>query len=493
MELENLAFEKGSASKTNSTQVPLYADYSSVDTQNEPRAQTSNEEREREEEGTTPKPQKSPFYDFFFSEEPGTTTPQPKQQQKTEPTIEFDNNSEEHEQEETNTKKSISSDSDEKEKFVDIPNPFADPNFDFNAYLQELKARPSPLQAEQQQQQQGSTSESKQQTGILYPNQAIPQNVYRPYKPYAIIPVPVTTTLAPGTYRDYPVTYLPDKSIKHFEKNPALSTAVRDALKTIHSPYGSVDQPYRSHTALKPVQAKPGSSSGYSNPSLKSENRGPQTFKNSHILAFNLNTQKAGYIPLQNNNHKSATPKVQVKHVPVVATDDYYYYYYDDEPQQTQQQTKSPSTNNKVEVPNKKLEDDEYYYYEYYEDPEEKNKTTKNDAAIIRYDYVLPSHSNKPLNNNKPTSRSPYTNPNSLSSQTHNSYKSPNDFYTIKPIHTPLTTTPYPIYIPTHRTFSYSTSRPVTTVQPTSSYNRQRLTTTTDGDPRRNKHNFYNR
>lgn len=480
------SYEQGSASKTNSSKVPLYSDYSSAETQREPQTQSSNEEQEEEKQTERSKPQKSPFYDFFHSDDSGErvveTTPKPKRQQKPVKQEESD------EHQEGQAKKAFFGGSKEDDKFEDIPNPFADPNFDFNGYLQELKAS-------QAQHQQRAPNESNNQRRVIYANQAIPQNVYRPYRPYAIIPVQETTTLIPTTlnpYVDYQTTYAPDETIKQLETNPALPLVIRNALKSLNSP--RVDQPYHSHTALKPVQAKPGAPAPYTpqgspyaasiaSPSYKSNDRGPQTFKNSHIIAYNVNTHKTAFKPGTSNNQKSP-PKAQVKHVPVVATDDYYYYYYDDEPQQTQQ-VKAPSTNKKVEVVNKKPADDEYYYYEYYDYPEEKNKTKP--SAPVRYEYVPPPKNNKPANKTPP--RNPFTNPNSLPTQNHNTYKYPSDntnYYTIKPVNNPLTTTSYPSYAAAF----YSTARSVTTVQPTAS--RQRLTTT-DGDSRHDQPNFYNR
>lgn len=468
-------YEQGSASKTNSTSVPLYSDYSNADAQGEIQTQSSNEDRllddEQPTEGTSER--KSPFYDFFHSEAPGETTPTPKREQQEE-IPQHEEESIEVEEEKP-TKKPASKDDDD--KFVDIPNPFADPNFDFGGFLQELKASQAQhAQQLQQGEQQGQNA-----------NQAVQKNVYRPFTHYAVIPVKETaTTTQRPSYNDYQSTYYPIEAAKHVENSPGVSPSIRNVLKDFKSPHA--DQPYQSHTALKPVQTKPGSS--YSSPSFKSSERGPQTFKNSHLLGYNVGPQKTAGNP----NQKSSTPKVQVKHVPVVATDDYYYYYYDDEPQQTQQEAKAQTTDNKVEAAsaNKKPADDEYYYYEYYEDPEDnKNKTTK-DNAVVRHDYVVPS--NIPINNKPPPPRN-YLSPNSLSSKSHSTYKYPNDhlnLFTIKPYHLPLTTTttPFPIYVPNHRTL-YTTARPVTTVKPTVSYNRQRLTTTTNGDSRRNQPNFY--
>lgn len=494
------AYEQGSDSNTN-------VDYSSDEIKDEQQAKSSNEEEDEEEKPNDhSKGQKSPFYDFFHSDDSGeATTPKPKRQQKTKERKEEDSG----ESEEGSARKTFfgSSTTDDR-KFEDIPNPFADPNFDFNGYLQQLRASQAAqqqqlLQQQQQQQQQRTPHETKEQRRIIHTNQALPQNVYRPYRPYSIIPVQEATTLIPTTlnpYIDYQTTYTPDETIRHLETSPVLPLVIRNALKTLNG--GNVDQPYHSHTALKPVQTKPSGSTIYSsssstNPTYKSGERGPQTFKNSHILAYNVNTQKSAFKPGLQNNQKS-TPKVQVKQVPVVATDDYYYYYYDDEPQ-PKQQVKSSSANNKVEVVNKKPADDEYYYYEYYEYPDEKNKTKP--TGPIRYDYVQPNKNNKnnnnspPVNNKSSLVRNPYSNPNSLPSQNHNTYKSPNDntnFYTIKPVHIPLTTTPYPLYIPNQKAL-YTTARTVTTVQPTGSYNRQRLTTTTDRDSRHDQPIFYNR
>lgn len=501
-------FEEEAASKANTTSVPLYMDYSAGDGQVELQTQSSNEDQLEDEKPTERSlEKKSPFYDFFHSEAPGETTPKPKEIHRPDPEFE----SEEHD--EAKSKKSTFGG----DKFIDIPNPFADPNFDFNGFLQELKASqaqhqqlqaPEQPQEQQQQQQpqqeqeQQNTNESNDNKGIVYANQAIPRNVYRPYKPYSIIPVRETTTHHSATtlhpYSSYQTTYSPSETIKHLESDSTLPLVIRNALKTLHGPRD--DQPYQSHTAPKPVQTKLGPSYtvGYSSPmsgpTYKSNERGPQTFKNSHLVAYDINTHKSDLKPGQ-TNQKSSVPKIQVKHVPVVATDDYYYYYYDDEPQQTKQQVKAPSTSNKVEVANNnknnnnnnkkpKLDDDEYYYYEYYEYPEEKNKTSKN-----QYDYLLPPKNNKSVGNKAPP-KNPYISPNSLSSQKHSTYKSPNDYFTIKPIHVPLTTTPYPIYVPKQRTL-YTTAKPVTTVKTTVSYNRQRLTTITDGDLRRNQPNFY--
>lgn len=473
------AFGQGAATKTNSTTVPLYEDYSSAEAQSETQRQSSKEELQEEEEESTErsKPRKNIFYDFFHSDDSDEFTPKPKRQQKPKGKKEEESG----EQEESKAKKAFYRNSKD-DKFEDIPNPFADPNFDFSGYLQQLRTNEARRQQQRQQQllqqQQRTPNESQDQKRIIYPNQAIPQRVYQPYNP---------TTLNP--FVDYQTTYAADDTIKQLGSNPALPLVIRNALKNLNGPRGSIDQPYHSHTALKPVQTKPASPTV--SPSYKSNERGPQTFKNTHILAYNVNTHRTAFKPGQSNNPKASAPKVQVKQVPVVATDDYYYYYYDDEPQQTQQ-VKAPSTNNKVEAVNKKPADDEYYYYEYYEYPDEKNKTKPN--TLIRYDYVVPTQKINTANN-KQSSRNPYTNPNSLPSQTRNTYKSPSNdntsFFTSKPIHSPLTTTPYPPYAPKQRA-SYTTVKSVTTVKPTSSYARQRLTTT-DRDSRRDQPIFYNR
>lgn len=463
------AYEQGADSNTNSTQVPHYGEYSSAESKRETQAQASSEE---DEEKATEKsePQKSPFYNFFHDEEVQEheeTTPKPKRQ-KQKPQKEEDS------AEEGKNKSFLSP-----EKFQDIPNPFADPNFDFNAYLHELRA----TQRQRLRQRQRQPNESQDQRRILYPNQALPQNLYSPYRPYAAIPVQETTTLLPIStinpyVNEYQTTYLPDETIRHLEANPALPLVVRNALKSLN---GNVDQPYRSNTALNPVQAKPGSFPPV--PLYKSPDRGPQTFKNSQIIAYNLNTHKAGYKPGQGKGQQQRLKQ------PVATTmnDDYYYYYYDDEPQQTKQ------TNNNAKLPPKKPADDEYYYYEYYDYPEEKNKTKPNN--IINYEYVPPHQPPKV----KPAPRNPFlSNPNSLPSQNHNSYKPPNDninLFTIKPVHVPLTTIPpFSFFSPTERNF-YTTARIATTVQPTVGYTRQRLTTVpnSDRDSRRNQPIFYNR
>lgn len=485
------AYAQGSASKTNSTRVPLYADYSSAESQKEPQTQSSsNEEEEEEEDEEEEKPterakaagHRSPFYNFFHTKESDhDTTPKPKQQQqqtKQKPSRKEDEDSHERVIEGSAKKAFYSSGSKEDDKFEDIPNPFADPNFDFNGYLQELRAN---------QAQQRAPNESNQQRRIIYVN---PQNAYRPYRPYGVIPVEETTTLVPGTtllpYGEYQTTYIPDETIKHLETNAALPLVIRNALKNLNGPRG--DQPYQSsHTAPKSVETKP-LYPGYSPPSYKPTDRGPQTFSNSKIIAYNVNTHKSAFKPGHSgSSQKQSSQKVPVKQVPVVANDDYYYYYYDDEPKQKQQQAKSSSTNNKVV---NKPEDDEYYYYEYYDYPEEKNKTKPN--VVIRYEYVPgpPPKSSKPVNSNKTPPRSSYSNPNSLPSHTLNTYKSPNDnYYTITPVHVPLTTTPYPVYSSNYKAL-YTTARTVTTVQPTA---RQRLTTTTDRDSRHDHPNFYHR
>lgn len=379
-------------------------------------------------------------------------------------------------------------------KFVEIDNPFADPNFDFDKFLTELKA--NPIEPTHQ-----TLSNSRRQPHLhrLPPHlhQRLPANLQR------LVPPPQQTA------QPWLQTILQPQALNtETVKNPYLFDSMEFSSHTTKQPGKSyvtiplVAQPintYTSQTNGSPAQElsppKPSAAANLYNP----HNRGPQTFGTFNAFDYNIHGLKAPtlapFTPVKAVSQPAYIPlKASVK-----PTLSHEYYYYDDEtttaPKKLLPNQIVPASNNQNAAAGKKPPQyDDYYYYEYYEYPEAKNNTKVVPAKT--------ANTNEYYYDNGPIQKLPATNKLlEKAPLASNPSVAPNkDFLNFPSIYTttgylfaPSTTIrPAISYDDTAR---YSTARAITAAPINKG---QRLTTTTpnlytDFDSRRDQSNLYNR
>lgn len=375
-------------------------------------------------------------------------------------------------------------------KFVEIDNPFADPNFDFDKFLSELKA--NPIEPTHQ-----TLSNNRLPNVRLSPSlqQRLPQRLVPP--PQQTVQPWLQTILQPQALNTETVKTQNPYSFDLDSYYPRTTNQPGKSYVTIPL----VAQPINAHLSqanrspsqeLSPPKATAGNL-------YSSHNRGPQTFGGLHTFDYNSipglkAPTLAPFTPVKTVSQPTYIPlKASVK-----PTLSHEYYYYDDE---TTLAPKKASPNQLVPVPASNNQNaaagkkpplyDDYYYYEYYDDPEGKNNTKLIPAKSVNtneYYYDSAQIQKLPAATNKLQASNPSVAP-------------IKDFITFPSIYTttgylfgPSTTTIRPVnsYDDTAR---FSTAKAITAEQVNKG---QRLTTTTpnlytDFDSRRDQSNLYNR
>lgn len=281
--------------------------------------------------------------------------------------------------------------SSDEDKFEDIENPFADPNFDFDKYLQSLKS----VQESRAAAQNAPRRQQLQQGQYLQPRPLLPRPIpVRPQPAYSPRPIIRNdpASVEPRGINMETQTYHSKIEIKS-EKHTMLDgeddrPEKRNEVNYSKKPQSRIDNGYTSYAAKSPntelVPPKlPGKLNRYPLPNYNPTERGPQTFSS---LGSITGAKVAQNLPYNNVKPPQLVPKApyaQVKpgQVPPKAE----YYYYDDEV--TQNPKKAAVQSNKEPLYEE--------YYEYYEYPEE--TVSNGTQAAYYYDDVVPKVQPRPV------------------------------------------------------------------------------------------------
>lgn len=382
-------------------------------------------------------------------------------------------------------------------KFVEIDNPFADPNFDFDKFLTELKANPiEPTHQTLSNMQLLRRQPHNLQNLPPHLHQRLPANLQRLVPPPHQTAQPwLQTILQPQALNSEtvknPYSFDSMEFLSHTTKQPGKSYVT---IPLVAQPINT----YSSQTNRPPAQElsppKPSNTGNLYSP----HNRGPQTFGALQTFDYNIHGLKAPtlapFTPVKTVSQPTYIPlKAAVKPTP-----NHEYYYDDDEttiaPKKLIPNQILPASNNQNAAAGKKPPQyDDYYYYEYYEYPEGKNNNTKVVPAKTNNEYY---YDNGPIQKlpatNKLLEKAPLTsNPSVAPNKDFLSF--PSIYSTAGYLFAPSTTIrPALSYDDTAR---YSTVRAITAAPINKG---QRLTTTTpnlytDFDSRRDQSNLYNR
>lgn len=307
----------------------------------------------------------------------------PQQQKKQQAEERSDDDEEEEDDKESSSKKAFFDDSD---KFIHIDNPFADPNFDFDKYLQTLKKphqhqnnrpaapHPQPYASIPQQPRQQYYAQPR-------PSQQQPRKIYPINNPIINEPLhhePRGVNMETQTYHSKIEIKSHAQTQRDENDRPKAQSKVDSGYKPPSYVTGANVQGYNPSSHRNPNAINPHVHSNnpvklnrYPIPNYNSNNgyksdRGPQTFKSAG---------SSDYRPIPNlsyNSVKTSQPKPPAK------------------PDQTYYDEGAAAKNQKPADGQEPLYD---YYYEYYDYPEE----TQVNGTVKAANYYDDDGARKPL------------------------------------------------------------------------------------------------
>lgn len=303
----------------------------------------------------------------------------PEQQKKQEAEERSDDEEEEDDEKESSSKKAFFDDSD---KFIHIDNPFADPNFDFDKYLQSLK-KPHQLQQQnnrpaQNPQQYVNIPQPPRQQYYAQPrsSQQQPRKIYPINNPIINEPLhhePRGVNMETQTYHSKIEIKSHAQTQRDEDDRPKAQSKIDSGYKPQSYVTGASVQSYNPSTHRNPNAINthlnsnnPVKLNRYPIPNYNSNNgyksdRGPQTFKSAGT---------SDYRPLPNLSYNSVKTSQGGQKAPA-------------KPDQTYYDEGASAKNQKPADGQEPLYD---YYYEYYDYPEETQVNGTVKAANNYYD-----------------------------------------------------------------------------------------------------------